>query len=341
MNKAIKYIPLLALAALSKPSSAQDVSININTVPASVAVGQSGYVLVSVCNVDASPVTAPANKLRPQISAPPYTTITGVTNVDGTPITGFTVLSQSAGPGNTVILRYNNTLANFDCVEFHVDFVGSSVGSSAVFASTLGFVGPQTVGNQNANDNSQSGITVTAPLPVSLTAFTAVKQGSTSLLNWNTALEVKNDGFEIERSTDGKAFSKIGMVRSKATGGNSDAKLDYSFTDVKPAQGINYYRLRQVDQDGRFEYSHVEQVSFDGSNGVKVYPNPASNSVTIEAAEDSRISILNIAGQHMDVNTTGTGRTRTINVSSLASGTYTIHIVNAAGSSSHKLVVNR
>jgi hypothetical protein len=256
-------------------------------------------------------------------------------------------LSLGAGPGNSIRLEYQTTMANFDCSTFYIQIVALSVGSGN-FTGTLqwgsgtsaGPSGPQTVGNDPANDNSTTGIIVTTPLPVSLTSFTAVKKGSTSLLNWNTASEVNNAGFDIERSSDGRAFSKIGMVYSKAINGNSHESLDYSYIDAAPLPGTNYYRLRQVDRDGKSAYSKIELVIFGSAPGVRVYPNPAANTVNVEASEGSEISVYNIIGQRITVPATGRGRLTTLDVSALSAGNYTIQVLDAAsGTSSHKLSV--
>lgn len=335
----------VATAAVFEPAFAQDIQLNINTIiPSTVAVGQVANILVDVCNVDANPVTAPANKIRTLISTSGVVTITGVSDVNGNPLTGWTVLSLGTGPGNSIRMEYNNTMANADCSSFHVNLLATAVGNGN-FTGTLQWnntVLPQgqTIGNDPANDNSTTGIIVTAPLPVSLTAFTAVKQGSTSLLNWNTATEVNNAGFDIERSADGRSFSKIGIVYSKAEGGNSNEKLSYSYTDATPLNGTNYYRLRQVDHDGKSEYSKIEQVIFGAGSGVKVYPNPAVSTVNIEASEGSKVSVYNMVGQRMEVRATGSGRLTTLDVSALSAGNYTIQVLdNTSGMSSHKLTI--
>lgn len=84
-------------------------------------------------------------------------------------------------------------------------------------------------------------------MPVSLTSFTAQKEGLSVQLRWNTVSEQNNSHFDVQRSTDGVAFLNIGKVNGA---GNSSKNLDYYFTDKNPAMGVNYYRLNQVDFDG-------------------------------------------------------------------------------------------
>lgn len=97
------------------------------------------------------------------------------------------------------------------------------------------------------------------PLPVELISFSGIKDGKTTLLNWETASELNNDYFIVERATDLCPFTEIGRV---AGNGNSSQLHSYSFTDRNPREGINYYRLKQTDFNGAFEYSNSIAVSF-------------------------------------------------------------------------------
>lgn len=120
--------------------------------------------------------------------------------------------------------------------------------------------------------------TCLAILPVDLVSFEGQNTPEGNKLIWKTASETQNKGFEIERSGDAKAFEKIGFVE-----GNADSKVvnTYSFTDPNPA-AIAYYRLKQLDFDGAFEYSKIIAVR-DGSSIVKVYPNPSRGKLHIES----------------------------------------------------------
>lgn len=116
-------------------------------------------------------------------------------------------------------------------------------------------------------------------LPVELTYFNANQQQSSTLLTWQTASELNNSHFAIERGTDGAAYREIGEVRGNGT---SLTLNNYRFVDERPAPGINYYRLRQVDFDGQFEYSRVVSVNFGEREGeVQLYPTLASDEVIL------------------------------------------------------------
>lgn len=176
-------------------------------------------------------------------------------------------------------------------------------------------------------------------LPVSYTHIEANKEGGNAVITWGTGTEKNNTGFDIERSLDGKHFTKIGFVRSKGINGNSSGNLEYNFTDNKPANGVNYYRLKQIDMDGNGRTSQVVNVAFDLSGSVKTFPNPASNKITVEAAGVQSIEVYSVAGQKLNVPVTyGTG-SHQVSTGSLASGSYTLRITTANGVSNQKIMV--
>ncbi len=113
-------------------------------------------------------------------------------------------------------------------------------------------------------------------MPVEFTQFTAsLNENKTVQLKWTTATEINNDYFTVERSSNGLSFSEL--VKKKGAG-NSSSDKNYEFTDVSPTKGISYYRIKQTDFDGKYDYSDVVAVSFeinsDGSCVFKVFPNP-------------------------------------------------------------------
>ncbi|TWI79115.1 putative secreted protein (Por secretion system target) [Lacibacter cauensis] len=121
-----------------------------------------------------------------------------------------------------------------------------------------------------------------APLPVTLKSFDAVQKSGKVTLTWNTMLELNNDGFEIERRIGTGAYQKIAFVDSKAPGGNGDA-YSYSFDDnTALPKGVTYYRLKQVDFDGRATYSEIRAVrSANGTLLLSVYPNPSRGTTNV------------------------------------------------------------
>jgi len=120
------------------------------------------------------------------------------------------------------------------------------------------------------------------PLPVTYLNFTVSKQGSDVKLQWTTSMEQNNRGFEVQRSTDGSSWNVIGFVKGM---GNSQASLYYSFADKLIEEGIYYYRLRQVDYDGKSEISKILQVSYGLNLSLELLqnrPNPFNSVTTID-----------------------------------------------------------
>jgi hypothetical protein len=115
-----------------------------------------------------------------------------------------------------------------------------------------------------------------AALPVSLASFTAKKDGVNNLLNWVTLSEKNNDGFNVERSTNGTDFETLGFVRGAGT---TNTPREYSFIDYKVSGLISYYRLQQFDFDGVSAYSKTIALRNENnaSDFVSIYPNPVTN----------------------------------------------------------------
>lgn len=95
-------------------------------------------------------------------------------------------------------------------------------------------------------------------LPVSFLSFTGkINQKGEAILNWKLTQQQNMNGFEIERSTDGQSYQKIGFVKVSSEAINSE----YNFVDKSPLAGLNYYRLKIIDQDGKFRYSTIVSVN--------------------------------------------------------------------------------
>jgi Secretion system C-terminal sorting domain len=142
---------------------------------------------------------------------------------------------------------------------------GSVYSSAAI--TTFPTPAPFTLASSNGNN----------PLPVELVSFEVKPENSKARLNWVTASEKDNDYFDIERSGDGINFMKIGQVKGS---GNSNVTLNYMWYDLKPLQSLSYYRLKQVDFNGNFEYSRIQSCVFNGKkegNSFTLYPNPNSD----------------------------------------------------------------
>jgi trimeric autotransporter adhesin len=162
-------------------------------------------------------------------------------------------------------------------------------------------------------------------LPLTLISFTAVKQGNAALLNWTTVSEQNTKDFIIERSTNVNDYTQIGMLAAST---NSSIGDNHNFTDNNLASGeTNYYRLKMEDINGDFTYSFIEIVNFNESNAILVYPNPATDNITITGLQAGmQLRIIGVDGRIVTTKIT-TGNTGNINVQQLATGMYTIQAV--------------
>ena len=136
-------------------------------------------------------------------------------------------------------------------------------------------------------------------LPVEMTYFHAAAQRDGALLNWETALELNNDYFEVQHSTDGVRFQPIGEVLGAGT---TEQTTQYRFLDAAPAAGTNYYRLRQVDFDGTETLTEVVTVEYAGRRPeLAAFPNPTAGELTVqfgaETDADARIQVVSAAGR--------------------------------------------
>ncbi len=103
--------------------------------------------------------------------------------------------------------------------------------------------------------------------PVEFLSFEGERNERQVDLTWSTASELNADYFEVQRATTGGRFEAIGKVQAT---GNSTAQVDYKFVDTKPLIGANYYRLKQVDNDGAFEYSNIIQIDFTDRKAIEI-----------------------------------------------------------------------
>ncbi len=137
----------------------------------------------------------------------------------------------------------------------------------------------------------------TTVLPVNFTSFTAKANGIKTELQWATANEINNKGFNVEHSVDGITYNNLGFVNGS---GNSTQNKNYSFRHFSPSNGNNYYRLQQVDNDEKFAYGPVQVVNFSQlATTLSVYPNPVISTINFNKnfAAGTTIQIINTIGQ--------------------------------------------
>jgi hypothetical protein len=152
---------------------------------------------------------------------------------------------------------------------------------------------------------------------------------------------MNNTGFDVQSSADGVNWTTIAFVNSKAIDGNSNVILQYEYKDTRSSLGTTYYRLRQVDVDGKYAFSSIVLIKATATTQFaieNVYPNPAKRNTTLWIASPSKdqlnIAITDESGRKYLVQSaaleTGSNAIQ-LNLSTLAPGNYFIKVVNSKG----------
>ena len=176
----------------------------------------------------------------------------------------------------------------------------------------------------------------TSTLPVTFISFSGQKKANNAVqLNWSTATELNADKYEIERSADGQNFITTGFVTALNQAGN------YIFTDYTPTQGILFYRIKEIDIDGRFQYSTTIALKFNTLTlkGISIFPNPAGNSVYITSNSNTpldKVQIFDFSGKTVFEKQ---GTVNKIDISSLSKGLYRVKATDRNGEISTKTLV--
>ncbi len=179
-------------------------------------------------------------------------------------------------------------------------------------------------------------------LPVTFINFDGVLQDGKAMLSWSTATEINNKGFEVERSYDGQTFTGIGFVQGQ---GNSSVVNNYNYTDEKVLSGYNYYRLRQEDIDGNFNYSSTIRLDFKRFDWA-IFGNPVSSAswvqVQLTKASHVAIQVLTIDGKVISTINKGNISQGTysipLNLGNAPAGIYVVRLLTDDGSYSKKIV---
>lgn len=234
----------------------------------------------------------------PMTAAAGYTiTVTSVqflatrSNNGGTNVSLFDGASNLTGNGSTIAFD-NTTCTQYTLSGFSVTI---NPGTTKNFRLYIW-------GADNANAfTSLGGVQFFGIVaPITLSRFEAKKLEKSVALHFETSIERENSHFDIERSTDGSHFEMIGRVRGA---GDSNTPQSYTFEDEKPANGINYYRLRQVDFDEDFEYSPVRSVMFGKQAEVLIAPQPVQDMLRVSLLEnlpsDAQWQIFDLTGRQV------------------------------------------
>jgi len=181
----------------------------------------------------------------------------------------------------------------------------------------------------NVKGNISAGfLSLQCPLPIELLSFDATCNKNQVSLNWSTATEINNDYFTIERSTDAVNFKAIATIKgeeSKSTTSN------YQWIDDNPINGTAYYRLKQTDFDGAFEYHGIRTASCEKEGNISVFPNPFENSFTVQLSENLtypiQVKVVDYLGRTVHVQLLEIESTEITLDQQLPTGTYFVKVI--------------
>ena len=171
-----------------------------------------------------------------------------------------------------------------------------------------------------------------APMPVELISFDGIKKDRQINLNWKTASELNNDGFIIEKgdkTANGLDWNRFGFMEGNGT---TQEVQTYSFIDENPEEGVNYYRLKQMDYDGKYEYSSIVAVDYANETGsvpIAIFPNPTKGQLTLVNGK-GMATIYNVLGKPVKQLTIEANET-TIELFDLIIGQYYLQVLQKDG----------
>jgi hypothetical protein len=228
-------------------------------------------------------------------------------------------------------------VAHFNSTTNKWESVGNTALASANGAGSI-------TSNLNSNFSPFTfGSTGISALPVTLTAFNAKLKGSEVEADWTTSSEINNDYFMLQRSLNGKDFTDVGKVDGH---GNTEVQEAYSYEDKEPLPGVSYYRLKQVDFNGKTSYSEIREVSKSVANINSVYPNPFNDHFTVDynmsEAGDANLQLLNTQGQMVYEETVPSQKGQNTynfnNNREIKTGTYILRLVSNGQVATYKLI---
>jgi hypothetical protein len=257
-----------------------------------------GYQLANITFTSATTIpqlVAKFNVWSPIVNGPAASEcVTATYNAMNALNNGYWTLTASANPTSG---NYNTTLYSTNYTN-SAGAAGWTVMKAPTIAGPWGLNGTCVISStaSNTQRTGMNGFSVfavaqsTAPLPIELTDFSGTAEADYNHLKWITASENNNDYFTLERSTDGVTFTELGRVDGA---GNSVQLVNYSFNDVNPYEGTNYYRLKQTDFNGQYSYSGMISLDFHrGHMSVNnIHPNPTNGEVNFDFATPEETEI--------------------------------------------------
>jgi hypothetical protein len=235
----------------------------------------------------------------------------------------------------------STNLASISKITFDGTGINFTLNSNSVIVKDLNIISKMTFGGTDGGN----------PLPVELISFTSLVNGNNVILVWNTAIEINNFGFDIERNIAQKGWEKIGFVKGN---GNTSSVQKFSFTDMPHGATSLSYRLKQIDYNGKYKYSNEINVEMghDQSQPTEYklsqnYPNPFNPSTRIAYSlpNDGFVSlkVYNTLGKEVSTLVSENKKAGSYEVmfdgSRLASGVYVGKMISAKYTSSIKMII--
>jgi hypothetical protein len=332
-----------------------DPGIGILMNPASLALSSTGILSATVGNYGNGTIVS--NSLRVTISVGSNAEIIGIASGSDA---RWSQLSLTTGSGNTI--KLTNTGGGFssiDASDILLIVKGNVVSGATGIAGNIVYIAvpnpllctgcsstPLNVfqGNaSNSNDNSETSLAILIPntLPIDLVAFTGECLPNQIHLNWETASEINNDYFSIERSKDGINWSEIGKISGA---GNSSSIRKYFLDDVNQYNETSYYQLKQHDFSGisrTFSPISVKNC-FTGNDALSIYPNPAENAININFSGNieqvMNSTIVDLFGRNVYQSSKYQS---VINTSNFENGIYFLHLVLESGNTTKKFIITK
>ncbi|MBO6515755.1 MAG: T9SS type A sorting domain-containing protein [Bacteroidia bacterium] len=242
---------------------------------------------------------------------------------------------ESSSSAPKLVITYSTASANSNKYILEIDSASNTNVEQVTTTNTVA-VSFDNSGNQSTE--VESGVYDPSTLPVDLIYFDANYSNGQTELVWATSMEENNSHFEIERSVDGREFERIG---EEPGNGNSQNIIEYSYYDQDvPDQGDPiYYRFKQVDYDGGFEYSPVVYVRAGEEKMSNIYPNPANSFINV-SKNGYRFTarLIDQSGNTVDIREMEMNNTQ-FNVSSIPNGFYIVEVLSRQGTESFKVLV--
>jgi CshA-type fibril repeat protein len=237
------------------------------------------------------------------------------------------ILNPSPSPLDPSFIYWNSTTSQFEIPNFNANNLSvwfDTTGSSG-FLFNYGWKNGAGVESNKAIYS----VTADAPLailPVELVYFTGSIIEDAAVLTWLTASELNNSGFEIEHSMNGIDFESIGWVNGN---GSSNIPHTYGYKDQNLSLGVNYYRLKQIDYDGKVSYSQIISLEYKTNLKVSIYPVPAHNilnvNINLKDLNKVQLTIVDVSGRRIRT-VLNVNASNQIDLSNIPNGSYFLQV---------------